>query len=218
MIIMKTLLTIVTLAISTFSFSQTDIIEMRSRSASLERYEHNVKSISSYHVPSNFGAAPTMRVQTAVLDSVKSISDSVTVMYTSNYCARLPRTRELVEQERNKQHGRGPEKIYQAQGIGNLWEPGADTIVNHPLFANVHSLDSVKEVIDNDYYFNLPSDSITFIGFDNANSESTKKSKEEVELQQKNQKKNSIGWELIFMIIAPIGFLLGMNRIAFPRS
>ncbi|MDG1331885.1 MAG: hypothetical protein P8P74_06125 [Crocinitomicaceae bacterium] len=214
---MKTLIALALISISSLSFAQTDIIEMRSRGASLESYEHNVSASSSYHVPSNFGAAPTMLVRSAVLDSVKSISDSITVMYTSNYCGRLPRTRDLMEQERNRQNGQGPEKIYQAKGIGELWEPGADTIVHHPLFRNVHSLDSVKEVIDKDYYFNLPSDSITFIGFDNSQGSVKKDSKQRIKYKH-TPRKNSFGWELLFMIITPIAFLFTMSRIVSPRT
>jgi hypothetical protein len=213
---MKALLAITLLTVSAFSFAQTDIIEMRSRNTSLKNYERSLSAASFYHVPSNFGAAPTMLVKSAVLDSVKSISDSATVMYTSNYCWRAPRTRELIMEERNRQNGQGPEKRYQAEGIGDLWQPGADTIVNHPLFMHVHSLDSVKSVIDKDYYFNLPSDSIEFIGFDNEGGQLNQQEIKPTKI--KNQKKNSFGWELIFMLVTPVLFLFAMSKLIYPKT
>jgi hypothetical protein len=213
---MKTLLTIAITIVSIFSFAQTDIIEMRSRNASLKKYERTSILNNSDHVASNFGAAPTVRVFNAVLDSVKCVSDSIAIMYTSNYCWDAPRTREIAEEELNRQNGQGPEQRYVEQGIGELWQPGTDTVVNHPLFSNRHSLDSVKQVIDNDYYFNLPSDSIEFIGFDNGQGQATQQSIEPIQL--KNKKKNSIGWELLFMIITPILFLFGMSKLVFPRT
>lgn len=213
---MKTLLTIALTTISILSFAQTDIIEMRSRNASLKKYVRTTKFNNFDHVASNFGAAPTILVKTAVLDSVKCISDSVAIMYTSNYCWNAPRTRSLVEEERNRQQGQATEQRYVEQGIGALWQPGADTVINHPLFSHNHSLDSVKQVIDRDYYFNLPSDSIEFIGYDNANELPNQQSVEPT--KAKNEKKNSFGWELMFMLVTPILFLLGMSKFAFPKT
>ena len=213
---MRILVTIALTTISVLSFAQTDIIEMRSRNASLKKYERTIKYNNFDHVASNFGAAPTIRVKTAVLDSVKCISDSVAIMYTSNYCWNAPRTRSLVEEVRNRQQGQVPEQRYVEQGIGKLWQPGADTVINHPLFSHKHSLDSVKQVIDRDYYFNLPSDSIEFIGYDNANGQTNQQFVEPAKL--KNEKENSFGWELIFMLVTPILFLFGMSKLIYPKT
>ena len=168
---MKTLLSIALLSIATCSFGQTDIIEMKSRNASLKKYMRTFHSSDSDHVPSNFGMIPTPEIRTAVLDSVKAISDSVSVVYTSNYCRRVnePLKIEFYTDSNGVQRKiEEPAQTYQNPRIGRLWQAGADTVTNHPIFTKRHSLDSVKEVIDRSYHFNLPSDSIRFIGFDNA--------------------------------------------------
>ena len=213
---MKILASIALTTISILSFAQTDIIEMRSRNASLKKYERITRSKSVDHVVSNFGMAPTIEVQNAVLDSVKCISDSTAIIYTSTYCWEAPITTSIIEEERNKQNGQGQRQRYVENGIGELWQPGADTVVNHPIFTHRHSLDSIKEVIDQDYYFNLPSDSIKFIGFDNAQSQSN--SDHVLPVKHKRQKKNSIGWELIFMLVTPILFMFVIGRFVIPKS
>lgn len=216
----KILLTNIVIFCSYLSFAQTDIIEMKSRNASLKKYERISKIKSNDHIPSNFGMAPMPEVRTAVLDSIKVISDSTSVVYTSNYC-----TRRYIEELRLESIGfdslgrelNEPVRRYSNPRVGQLWQPGADTVLNHPIFTQRHSLDSIKEVIDRDYNFNLPSDSITFIGFDNGKAVSNKDEVHPTKHKRK-RKKNSFGWELIFMIVTPIGFLLGMNRLTSMRT
>lgn len=200
---MKNLLTITLTTISIFSFSQTDIIEMRSRNASLKKYERSIESKSVDHVASNFGMMPPDRnfklieleeMSMAVLDSVKCLSDSVAIMYTSNYCTRFP-----VPTPR----------------VGTKWQAGADTVFNHPLFSKRHSLDSVKTVLDRNYIFNLPSDSTKFIGFDN-NKEIINEDAV-LPVKHKYEKKNSFGWELLFMLITPVLFAFGLGRFLIPK-
>jgi hypothetical protein len=217
---MKTTLTSLAVILCSYlSFAQTDIIEMRSRGASLKKYEHLSKIKGSYHVPSNFGMAPEPLVKTAVLDSIKVISDSSAVVFTSNYCTRgyYPEP-ELVLFDSNGRQLNEPRKVYRNPRVGHLWQPGADTVINHPIFTQRHSLDSIKDVIDRDYHFNLPSDSITFIGFDNGQVQrmSNEDSVQPVKHRRK-KKENSFGWELMFMIVSPIAFFFGMNRLTSKR-
>ncbi|MFK7784494.1 MAG: hypothetical protein AB8B56_05255 [Crocinitomicaceae bacterium] len=217
---MKTLLTTIVILCSYISFSQTDIIEMKSRNASLKKYDRVSKVKGTDHVPSNFGMAPTRLVQTAVLDSVKVISDSTSVVYTSNYCSRESRHFRVMPPVELDSFGRElnePTRQYSNPRIGHLWRPGADTVINHPIFTQRHSLDSIKDVIDREYNFNLPSDSIAFIGFDNGQRFSNEDAVQPRKHKRK-QRRNSIGWELIFMIVTPIGFLLGMNRLTSMRT
>lgn len=220
---MKTLLSIALITISILSFAQTDIIEMRSRNASLKKYERTIKSNSSDHVASNFGAIPMQSVKTAVLDSVKHESDSVVIMYTRE-CTYLVRRRfgrtvdeqrrdlEIAKEYNTSTDGTTEEEVTEE----SPWSPGADTIAFHPLFKHQHSLDSIKRIVDRDYNFVLPADSIEFIGYDNANELPNQQFVESGKM--KNEKKNSIGWELIFMLATPILFLLGMSKLVFPKN
>lgn len=206
--IMKILVTLTLTTISILSFAQTDIIEMRSRNTSLKKYERISKGD---HVVSNFGMIAMEEVKNAVLDSVTAISDTVAIMYTSVYCTGIYRVVGDYYGQRDLD-----KTNYISPRVGELWQPGADTVVNHPLFSHIHSLDSVKEVLDKDYHFKLPSDSIEFIGYDNV----TSSTDEEIVMpaKVKNVKKNSFGWELIFIIVTPILFLLFMSKFFIPST
>ncbi|MDG1331886.1 MAG: hypothetical protein P8P74_06130 [Crocinitomicaceae bacterium] len=211
---MKYLLCPLLICTAVLAFGQTDIIEMKSRNASLKKYERVSKIKMGDHVASNFGMAPMPEVKTAVLDSVKVLSDSTAVVYTSEYCTRgYPLLHiDPIYVDSNGREINEPIRTYPNPRVGHLWRPGADTVLNHPIFTQRHALDSVKDVIDRDYHFNLPSDSITFIGFDNGHGVSNKDAVKDAK-HKREQRKNGFGWELIFMIITPIAFLLGMNRL-----
>lgn len=187
---------------------------MRSRNASLKKHERNSTKSDYEHIASNFGAAPMPLVKTAVLDSVKCISDSVAIMYTSNYCSRGFHSNLDLSVEYDQQ-GQKVTRVYSNPRVGRLWNPGADTVYNHPLFRHRHSLDSVKAIIDRDYHFNLPADSIEFIGYDNAQGESN----QNLILPSKpNQAtRNSLdGWKLLLLLIVPIGSAFALMKFALP--
>lgn len=183
------------------ALGQTDIIEMRSRNASLKKYAH-ARSSDGDHVSSNFGILYEPTIQTAVLDSVKCISDTKIVMYTSD-CSSIAHPI-----YRSTESG----IVYQDGYNYSGWQPGADTVENHPLFSHRHSLDSVKMVLDRDYYFRLPADSVKFIGFDNGQSTADPIHP----VKHNRQKKNSIGWELMFLILTPVFFAFTMGRFLLP--
>lgn len=207
---MKSIFLFVLLLSSINTFSQTDIIELRSRNASLKYYKRISHRTDADHISSNFGAAPTQLVQTAVLDSVKYLSDKKVVMFTSNYCLRVPRTRSTSSPSTTQ-----PSQKFQHNP---MWQPGADTIENHPLFRHHHSLDSVKMVLDRDYNFNLPSDSIRFIGFDNTNGAvNNEQNQQEIQVipsnQQQKQNRSPFGWILLFTILGPLVGVLVLVQI-----
>ena len=219
---MKTIAFLTITLISFLSFAQTDIIEMRSRNASLKNYERSSSIKNGDHVASNYGMLRNPEVRTAVLDSVKAISDSVAVMYTSNYCSdryfgAVDMDLQIyTDSNGNQQIKENPIRTYPNPRVGSLWQPGADTVMYHPLFSQRHSLDSIKQQLDQNYYFNLPADSIEFIGFDNTSAFSNKDSVQPVK-QKRNKKKNSFGWELIFMLVTPILFMLVINKLTLFR-
>ena len=178
---------------------------MRSRNASLKKYAV-ARANERDDVTSNFGMAPpdhTWNVQdfqlvsSAVLDSVKWISDDLAVMYTSNYCS----TDFVVEPR-----------------AGAKWLPGIDTVFNHPLFRHSHALDSVKMVLDRDYYFRLPADSVKFIGFDNGTPIETEKSIDLPPNKEEEIRKSSIGWPLLFMLFGPLIFAYLFGSYLVPKT
>ena len=188
---MKKLTLLIACLITIQSFAQTDIIEMRSRNASLKKYAH-ARVEDGDHVTSNFGMEPPnstwnaqdlWSINHAVLDSVKWISDDVAVMYTSQYCSVEP--------------------VVEARS-GVKWSPGIDTVFNHPLFSHNHALDSVKMALDMEYYFRLPADSVKFIGFDNGAPIETEKSIDLPPKKEDVKRKSSIGWPLLFMLFGPL--------------
>jgi hypothetical protein len=139
--LLKTALPGLCLLLALTSIAQTNIIRHKSHSGSMASFYSAVEPEAT-ETP-DFGRGPEEYVRTAALDSVIFISDSVSVMITSNYCNR-PRN-----------------------GTTNKWSAGKDTIINHPLFSHQHSLDSIKKVLFSHYYFVNPVDSVRFIGFDN---------------------------------------------------
>jgi len=106
----------------------------------------------SFH---NLGMAPRPRIKLASLDSVIYLTDSTSIMVTSNYCSYDSTIR-----------------------YAELWMPGKDTVVDHPLFSEQHALDSIKTNLKTEYHFANNIDSVVFVGYDN-NSEVFEEEKEE---------------------------------------
>ncbi len=95
---------------------------------------------------SDYGLGPVTKTER--LDSVKYVSDTVAVIYTTSSWTYS--SRQSVKK---------------------------DTVYNHPLFSKKHSLDSIKHVLKTDYSYKNTVDSAKFIGFDNGAFKKTKKSK-----------------------------------------
>jgi hypothetical protein len=201
---MKKLTLVIACLITIQSFAQTDIIELRSRNASLKKYAL-ARVDEGDHVTSNFGVVAMEEVRNSVLDSVKCISDTKIVMYTSD-CENF-----MVPFYRSTESGLTFQDGYQQV----VWRPGADTVENHPLFSNRHSLDSIKMILDRDYYFRLPADSVKFIGFDNGAPIETEKSIDSPPKNEEEIRKSTIGWPLIFMLIGPLlcAYLFGFYLV-----
>lgn len=126
--------------------AQTKKIAFKSHSGSDEHFaialENNLFDMEG----SDFGAAPVRQVTSSQLDSVIYISKDEIYMVTSVYC------KERYSREKNDT---------------SLWYPGRRNVNGHPLFSKKHSLDSIKKVVRDHYYFNNPVEKVVFIGFDN---------------------------------------------------
>lgn len=106
------------------------------------------------HLASNFGVGPAPYVKNSKLDSVIRINEQQVVMVTSNVCVN---PYEHPSRQETK------------------WYPGRDTTYNHYVFTAPISMDSMRSIIRNEYYFeNSPSETV-FIGFDENQNTTTKK-------------------------------------------
>ncbi len=128
---------------------QTKLIAHKSHSGSIATFETALRYSFFGLGSSNFGAAPTPIVTDSKLDSVIFLSDKRAVMITSNYCT-------------NKRTSKS-----------ELWSAGRDTVLDHPLFSKKHRLDSIKGILQQNYFFRNPVENVVFIGFDNKPSPSS---------------------------------------------
>lgn len=137
--------------------AQTKKIAYKSHSGSMENYqtalEENLFDMGS----SNFGMAPEPFIQHAKLDSVICISENISIMVTSEYCIRKYR----------RTHSKSDTSI---------WKAGRDTVYHHPIFSKRLSTDSMRKILDHEYYFRNPASEVVFTGFNAENyaSDSTK--------------------------------------------
>lgn len=159
------------------AFSQTKLLFHKSHSGTAFSY---AASLSSN--PSNFGMAPTRRVESAALDSVVFLSDTSAIMITSNYCEYRGYYAEPSSPPRSS----------------SLWKPGRDTVYNHPLFSHRHSLDSIRAVLATQYNFRNAIDSTAFIGYDNAG---RREETLPVRLKQRPSKQNDLYLVLVFVSV-----------------
>jgi hypothetical protein len=130
------------------SYSQTKKIAYKSHSGSAENYGSALNGNLFDMDNSNFGMAPTREIIDAKLDSVIFICDTVALMVTSRYCKK----RNEYENSTTKE---------------KLWSAGKDSVFYHPLFSKKHSLDSIKAMLEMQYYFKNPISKVVFVGYDN---------------------------------------------------
>jgi hypothetical protein len=140
--------TILLALLSLPAMAQTKLISHKSHSGSTATFTTAFNNNLFDMGESDFGAAPYRQVKTAQLDSVIYISPDKAIMVTSEFC---------IVQDRRKQ-----EEIEKT-----LWKAGRDTVYNHVLFSRNHSLDSIKQVLKNQYHFKNDTDKTVFIGYDN---------------------------------------------------
>lgn len=155
---MRTLSLLFCCFFSIICVSQTKLISHKSHSGSDKTFrislEKNLFDIEN----SNLGDIPYRTERNSNLDSVIYISKDKAIMVTSEHCVNADR----------RTH-----KIYET----SKWQAGRQTVYNHQLFSKVHSLDSIKLILKEQYYFQNDIDKTVFVGFDNGE-KPVKKSKE----------------------------------------
>lgn len=176
--------------------SQTRLIAHKSHSGKANNINHNFSIGDSWF--SNFGAAPQKLIRNAHLDSVVYINDSITVMFTSTHCLDL----------------------YDHFNEENIWKAGKDTLINHPVFSQNIEVDSMKDIIQKQYYFKNKISDVKFIHFDKRQKDPNIQQDNK---QQNNEQQNSLPpvfknntpdetlFQKIFLFIAVVilSFLLG---------
>ena len=133
--------------------AQTKKIAFKSHSSSEENFRIALKNNLFDMDESNFGLPSPKKVFTVSLDSVIFISDSITILVTSNYSAQTSLTKEKPK----------------------LVRSGRDTVYNSPLFSNKHALDSIKTILKTEKTYQNPVEKIIFIGFDSKKSKKVKR-------------------------------------------
>lgn len=141
------------------SQAQTKLIAHKSHSGSDAEFnlalENNLFDIDE----DNLGMAPERfeikkRNLHPQLDSVIFVSETKAIVVTSSVCTSV--------------NAYNPEETRH-----EVWKPGKEIAINHPLFKNQHSLDSIKKVLKNQYGFENPIDEVVFVGYDNVQPEKT---------------------------------------------
>lgn len=197
-------LTIFAFTLNQSAFSQTKLIAHKSHSGTSQNFHKALTSSTFSLNASNFGQAPNPIVTTAKLDTLKFISDSVSVMVTSEYCT------------------------HRFEDTTTFWKAGADTLYNHPLFSKKHSLDSIKTTLKGSYYFKNSIDSVVFIGYDQPNSqiENQKQENRIIPLFSGNDNTPPLNLKLIvFSVVVLLSLFVGFigkviygNRISFKKN
>ena len=154
LIAMRQLFFFLLCAVTSVSFAQTKKIAFKSHSGNNANFSIALEEKMFYMDESNFGLGPLREVTTRSLDSVIYISKSMTVLVISTY----------LTQERS------PIKA-NPSFEGSV----KDTVYNHPLFSQKHSLDSIKSVLKRDNQYEQSAKATVFIGFDNKKSKKIKR-------------------------------------------
>jgi len=131
------------------ALAQTKMIAHKSHSGKKETFKIALENRIFGLEGSNFGEAPQPLVRTSRLDSVIFLSQKKAIMVTSDLCYK-GRTKK-----------------------SSVWSAGRDTVIDHPLFSKKHDLDSIKTILQTQYYFKNPIDSVAFVGYDNNKSTPT---------------------------------------------
>lgn len=151
--------------------AQTKLIEFKSHSGNVSHFKTALEESIFGLERSNFGEAPMRTIRNAHLDSLIFLNDTAAVMVTSEICTR--------------QTWRGDNRD------SVIWKAGRDTVLYHPLFTQQHRLDSIQEVLDDQYHFNNEAKEVIFIGYDNQpeKPEVDKRTKKEIKEDEKLKKK-----------------------------
>lgn len=194
---MKHFFMLLLLATSLSISAQTKKIAFKSHSGSAENFAIALEDHLFDIDDSNFGQGIQPEVRNAQLDSVIFVSDSVSILVTSEYCNMRNRSKDNPM----------------------LWYAGRAITYNDPLFSKKHSLDSIRKIIKERYYFKNNIDKVIFIGYDNKRSCDSLPAEvnEPITFIKAKNKNSETGSQTIWIVAAIAGISLlaaMMNRKA----
>lgn len=151
------------IGIGSTSYAQTKRIAFKSHSGNSEHFKQALSAALFENEGSNFGIAPERYVTFAHLDTVIFINDTTVELVTSHHS-------NFVDDYRTSTHP-------------NLWKPGHETVVNHPVFNSEKTIEEMKEIVQKTYHFKNDISKVVFIG-------EPKAVKKNIKSKQKNTLKN----------------------------
>jgi len=172
---MKTFISFIIISLSSIiiAFSQTKLIAHKSHSGKSKNF-HTAMLFHSNLKSSDFGVGIEPTVEHAKLDTLKYISDSVSVMVTSYFCDDSYTLRRRLKKKTDTLPSR-----FEQINTEEKWSAGTDTLYNHPLFSKKNALDSIKKILKENYNFKNNIDSVKFIGYNTINNTIINEKKEE---------------------------------------
>lgn len=138
------LLVLTFIGISSLAMSQTKRIAFKSHSGNETNFKTALAVSLFENEGSNFGIAPQRYVTEAHLDTVIFINDTTVELVTSHHS-------HFEDDFRNTSHP-------------NLWKPGHETVVNHPVFNSDKTIEEMKEIVQKTYHFKNDISKVVFIG------------------------------------------------------
>lgn len=130
---------------TTFLYGQTKIIAFKSHSGAKNEFRSNLLHPKNDLAHSNFGVGPTRFVKNAKLDSVIKINEHQVIMVTSEVC-----------------HNQFEHPSRQ----DTKWSPGRDTTFDHIVFTAPISVDSMRSILNKQYFFQNYASETVFVGYD----------------------------------------------------
>lgn len=132
------------IGIGSTSYAQTKRIAFKSHSGNSEHFKQALSAALFENEGSNFGIAPQRYVTEAHLDTVIFINDTTVELVTS--------------------HHSHFEDDFRSTSHPNLWKPGHEIVVNHPVFNSEKTIEEMKEIVQKTYHFKNDISKVVFIG------------------------------------------------------
>jgi hypothetical protein len=189
----KILIALTCIGISSLAMSQTKRIAFKSHSGNSEHFKQALSAALFENEGSNFGIAPERYVTFAHLDTVIFINDTTVELVTSHHS-------NFVDDYRISTHP-------------NLWKPGHEIVVNHPVFNSEKTIEEMKEIVQKTYHFKNDISKVVFIG-------DPKATKKDLRKRTKNTLKNGFVHEgnQLYLLIFGVGILSLISFVFKPFS